>query len=245
MAPKHVLGATGVAGVCVGLLLAIQAAMLAWSSSRHSPSIDEVAHMAAGMSRWYFGRFDIYRVNPPLPSTVATLPVFLSNPRTNWEGWGIDIRPEWHIGMRFMEENGPKAFWYFTLARWGCIPLILLGGYFCYRWATELWGRASGFVALLLWTFSPTVLGNGAMITPDTTAASMGVVAHYAFWRWLKRHPGGARFSRGLLSGWPNSRSRHGSFCSASGRQSGSLGISLCVTRFRQRHGVTSSANLF
>ncbi len=193
--------ATGIARACVGLLLAAQAGLLVWSSSQHSPSLDEVGHMAAGLSRWYFGRFDIYCVNPPLTSTVATLPVFLSNPRTDWEGWGLDIRPEWHIGMRFIEANGPKAFWYFTLARWGCVPLILLGGYFCYRWSTELWGRASGFTALLLWTFSPTVLGNGAMITADTAAASMGVVAHYAFWHWLKGPSWRTAFFAGLALG--------------------------------------------
>ena len=171
--------------ISVLAMLATQAGMLAWSSFRHSPTNDELGHMVAGISRWYFGRFDIYCVNPPLTSAVATVPVVLSHPRTDWEGWGVQLRPEWHIGMHFLQENGLKTFWYFTIARWACIPLILLGGYFCYRWAKDLWGPASGLVALTLWTFSPTVLGNAAMITPDATAASMGVMANYAFWRWL------------------------------------------------------------
>ncbi|MDR3637794.1 MAG: hypothetical protein P4L84_28570 [Isosphaeraceae bacterium] len=187
--------------VYIASLLAAQAGMLAWSATRHSPSVDEVAHMAAGISRWHLGRFDIYRVNPPLASTVAALPVVLARPRVNWEGLGMEVRPEWRIGMHFVHANGLKTFWYFSLARWGCIPLILLGGYFCYRWGAELWGPASGLVALALWVFSPTVLGNAAMITADATGAAMGVLAHYLLWCWLRAPSWRGAFLAGLALG--------------------------------------------
>lgn len=57
------------------LLLLMHAGLLAWSIPRHSPTIDEMGHLAAGLSHWEFGRFDLYRVNPPLVRMVAALPL--------------------------------------------------------------------------------------------------------------------------------------------------------------------------
>jgi hypothetical protein len=137
---------------CVPLLLAIHAALLAWQAWRYSPTIDEPAHLVAGISHWKFGRFDLYRVNPPLVRLVAAVPMLLVNPKTDWSGFSEApyARPEFNIGATFANANGFDVFWYFTLCRWGCIPFSLIGGYYCYRWARELYGAASGLVALAL-----------------------------------------------------------------------------------------------
>jgi hypothetical protein len=58
-----------------GPLLAVQAALLAWSAYIHSPTTDEIAYLPAGISHWQFGRFELYRANPPLVRMVAALPV--------------------------------------------------------------------------------------------------------------------------------------------------------------------------
>src|SRR5258708_5221346 len=34
-------------------LLALQAGLLGWSATRHSPAIDEVGHLGAGLPRWH------------------------------------------------------------------------------------------------------------------------------------------------------------------------------------------------
>jgi len=143
--------------------------------------------MGAGISHWYLGRFDLYRVNPPLVRMLATLPVALARPATSWRSFHADIRSEWEVGGNFIEDNGPQAFWYFTLARWACIPLSVVGGYFCFRWAVELYGQYAGILALILWCFCPNILAHGQMITPDAGAAALGVLAGYCFWRWLRQ----------------------------------------------------------
>ncbi|MSR59883.1 MAG: phospholipid carrier-dependent glycosyltransferase [Planctomycetaceae bacterium] len=177
--------------VCVVLLLAVHAGMLAWIAWRKSPTIDEPAHLAAGLSHWKFGRFDLYRVNPPLVRLVAALPMLLVDPKTDWSAFSEApyARPDFAIGSVFAAANGAETFWHFTLARWFCIPFSLLGGWVCYRWGRDLYGPGAGIVALILWCFCPNILGNGALITPDVAAASFGVLSGYTFWRWL-RHPG-------------------------------------------------------
>ena len=184
--------------------LLLHAALLAWQAWRYSPTIDEPAHLIAGMNHWLFGRFDLYRVNPPLVRLIAVLPMLLFEPRLDWSSYseGAYARPEFALGMLFVQSNASHVFWCFTLCRWMCIPFSLVGGYYCYRWARTLYGGAAGFVALMLWCFCPNVLGNGALMTPDVPAATFGVVAGYHFWRWLHEHTWsralGAGFALGL-----------------------------------------------
>jgi hypothetical protein len=77
------------------------------------------------------------------------------------------------------------------------IPLMLLGGYVCYRWARELYGDVAGVIALTLWCCSPNVLAYGQVINADAGAAALGVAAGYCFWKWL----GDPAWDRALLAG--------------------------------------------
>jgi 4-amino-4-deoxy-L-arabinose transferase-like glycosyltransferase len=196
-------GSRAVTRFVVVSLLTIHAGLLAWQAYRYSPTIDEPAHMAAGISHWKFGRFDLYRVNPPLVRMIAALPMLVVNPKVDWSAFteAPYARPEFAIGSALANGNGFDIFWDFTLARWACIPFSLIGGYFCYRWGRELYGVRSGIVALVLWCFCPNILGNGALITPDVPAAALGVTACYFFWRWLKAPGWPAALVAGLTLG--------------------------------------------
>jgi hypothetical protein len=185
----------------VAILLTVHAGLLGWIAVRSSPTIDEVAHLPAGVAILKLGRFELYRVNPPLVKSLAALPVVLAAPKTNWTELVSPGRREWDIGFRFIDANGDRVFWYFTLARWACIPLSLVGGYVCFRWAADLYGRASGLLALVLWCFSPTVLAYGSLITPDLGATAVGVLASYLFWRWLERPTWTRAMASGLALG--------------------------------------------
>lgn len=187
----------------VAIILLFHAGLLAWMAWVNSPVENEVAHLPAGLSHWEYANFDLYRVNPPLVRMLAAAPLLLIQPRTDWAG--VDANPyarsEFRVGCRFAEINGRGSFWYFTLARWACIPLSLLGGWVCYRWAQELYGEPCGLVALLLWAFSPSVLGWGATMMPDLGAASLGVAAGYVFWRWLRTPTWGQTLLAGVVLG--------------------------------------------
>lgn len=169
-------------------ILAVHASLLAWSAYRHSPVVSEVGHLPAGISHWKFGRFDLYRVNPPLVRMVAALPVMAANPVTDWSSYSTDPqrRSETSVGIDFSNANGFHTFWLYTLGRWACIPFSLIGAWVCYAWARDLYGIPSGLVAMTLWCFCPNILGNGSLIMPDVPAAALGAATCYAFWRWLK-----------------------------------------------------------
>ena len=172
----------------LALILVAQTGLLGWSATRHSPSIDEVGHLAAGLHHWKYGTFDLYRVNPPLVRLVATAPLAAAEvglppfaPTS-----APPHRPEFGLGREFVDDHGMQSYHWFAVARWACLPFALLGTVVCYMWARDLYGRQSGLLAAGLWAISPTILAHAQMITPDTGAAAVGAAASYAFWRWLR-----------------------------------------------------------
>ncbi len=172
----------------VAAMLASHAALVAHSSWVHAPGLDEPAHLVAGLSYYEFGRFELYKVNPPLTRLLAALPVMAVDHRTDWSHYvdALVVRAEFAVGDDFVAANGSRSFWLFTLARFGVFPLSLIVALVCERWARELFGQAAGLAALCLWCFAPNVLAYAATITPDIGATALGAGANYLFWKWLR-----------------------------------------------------------
>ena len=59
-------------------VLTIQMCLIIFAARVHSPCVDEAAHLAAGMSHWRLGGFQLYAVNPPIVRLAASLPVLSS-----------------------------------------------------------------------------------------------------------------------------------------------------------------------
>lgn len=172
----------------VCFLLTTQVVLLGYSATKHSPTHLEPAFLSAGISHWLLGRYDLYRVNPPLPRLLATLPILAVGCQTDWSRYDIkgSARPEFAVGEDFLDANGQRAVHLVVLARWCSIPFSLIGAYICYRWSHELFGFNSGIITLALYVFEPNLLAHGELVTPDSACTAFGVLACYAYWRWLK-----------------------------------------------------------
>ena len=170
----------------IGMLL-IQSALLVDSASRHTPTYLEPAFLASGLAHWEFDRFEPYRVNPPLVRMIAALPALAAGYKADWSGF-YDLpgaRSEFPFGDALVRANRDAVVTLIRYARWACIPFSLVGSYFAYRWAKELYGSNAGLLAMILFVFEPNLLAHGALITPDAACTALGIVAGYAFWRWL------------------------------------------------------------
>ena len=65
-------------GLAVTGLLTFQYALAGGEpASEENPTVDEVVHLAAGITYWQRGTFRLYHHNPPLVKLVAALPVLL------------------------------------------------------------------------------------------------------------------------------------------------------------------------
>ncbi len=191
--------------IVIGLLCSL-GVLLAWSAAVHSPTVDEPAHLAAGLCYWEHGTFDLYNVNPPLVRLIGSLPVLVRRPHLDWSMYRIEAktknRVEFAVGKDYVRANGPTTLWDVTLARWVCLPFALLGGYVSYRWSRELWGMAGGLLTLTLWCVFPEVLAHGALFTCDMAAASAGIALLYQFRRWLMLPDRLQTMTTGILLGF-------------------------------------------
>lgn len=65
------------------VILLLHAVLVTRSALCHSPVNGEGGHLSAGISHLLFGRFDLFRVNPPLVRTLAAIPVVFASPTLN------------------------------------------------------------------------------------------------------------------------------------------------------------------
>ncbi|MEM6484583.1 MAG: glycosyltransferase family 39 protein, partial [Pseudomonadota bacterium] len=169
-------------------MLAVHSALLMYSAYAHSPTLNEPGHLVAGLSHWKFGRFELYRVNPPLVRMVAALPVMAVGCEEDWSGFyeGPGARPVFGMGEDFVAANGERTFFLTMIARWACMPFSWLGAIVCYLWGRDLYGRQAGLIACFIWCFEPNILAHASLITADAHATALGLAACYTFWKWLK-----------------------------------------------------------
>ncbi len=183
--------------ILVCILLLIHAFLLVWSARLHSPTADEPVHLTAGLRRLREGKFDLNRGNPPLADLVCALPTAFMAPRMDWSK-----APNSRVVARsFFRLNSEKVLSYVTAGRWACMPISILGGLVCYLWARELYGVVPGLMALTMWCTCPNILAHGQLMTGDLSATAFGVLAFFAFWKWLRRPTGRLAVLAGIALG--------------------------------------------
>ncbi|MBX3441536.1 MAG: glycosyltransferase family 39 protein [Planctomyces sp.] len=174
-------------------MLTVHAVWLAWSATWQSPTLNEPGHLISGIAHWKFGRFEPYRVNPPLVRMVAAAPVLWADHEADWSGFheAPGARSEFALGLAFIKANGAESQRLFVWARWACIPFSLLGGWVCYRWSGALFGPLAGLLSLAVWCCEPNLIAHGQLLTPDAGATAGGLLAGYSYWSWLRQRDWG------------------------------------------------------
>ena len=185
------------------LTLTIYAGFLASVATKQSPVWDGIAHLPAGISHWNYGSFDLYRVNPPFPRMVAVLPI-LAIAETDWENFDSNpkgSRPDFHVGKDFVNANRAHLLTVFYTARMMSLVFALVGAITCFCFATELYGRYAGWIAMAMWCLSPNVIAWSTVVMPDVPASAFGLMTVYLFWRWIKQKTVPRGFACGFVLG--------------------------------------------
>ena len=175
--------------IIAACLLTFMFFLTVFSMKGDSATMDEVAHLPAGYS--YLTQKDM-RLNPehpPLIKDLAALPLLFIkgiNFPSEIKDWKEDINGQWGFGYHFFYGAGnPTDIMIF----WGRIPMILiliLLGFYIFKWGKELFGNKGALLSLLIFSFSPTFLAHGRLVTTDVGAAAGAIIATYYFIKALK-----------------------------------------------------------
>ena len=169
--------------IAIALLL-IMFFAAATSIKDDSLTMDELAHLPAGYS--YLTQKDM-RLNPehpPLIKDLAALPLlFIKGIKfpSDVSFWKDDVNGQWSFGWYFLFQAGNPAD---QMIFWGRIPMILIMivlGFYVFKWTRELFGNNAGLLALFLYSFSPTILAHGRLVTTDVGAAAGVFISIYYF----------------------------------------------------------------
>ena len=172
----------------VALLLSLHVSLAVNSLLQENATVDEVAHLPAGVSYWQEGTFKLYHHNPPLVKLVAALPVVASRPVTaplyEMGSWANESQSTFAQSFAFL--NYPNYLELFDRARMVMPLFSVVGGLVVFAWSSRLYGPGGGLLSLALWCLCPNILAHGRLVTSDAAATSIGAGATYLFWRYQK-----------------------------------------------------------
>ena len=174
--------------------------LLTWVSWTSAPNCDELGHLASGVYHWNTGRFDAYKVNPPLVRMWATLPLLTCPTAIDWPAVGHHWkRLEWILADLYTNSHSVDVIHqHLFLARVWCLPFSAVGGLSCFAWSRDHYGNEAAITSLILWSFSPNIITWGATIGPDLPATALGALYFYLASCWLGR----VNVSRTILLGF-------------------------------------------
>lgn len=155
-----------------------------WNKSN---TFDEPLHLIAGYSYWKTGDSRLLPESP-LIQRLATIPIAWGNfasPSFDQKDWKVPN--PWGLGhqLLFGAKNDAGA-----ILHRGRAIIALLGaalGLIVYLWSSRLFGPICGCISLILFSFCPTTLAHGGMITTDMGAALFFFASVGALWKVLHR----------------------------------------------------------
>jgi tetratricopeptide (TPR) repeat protein len=174
--------------LAVVALLGLHAALAVIATLPTNATCDETAHLVAGYSYLFTGDFRLVPEHPPLAEIWAAIPLWIEGvrfPALDQKDWWTSN--QWGMGSSLLYEAGNDPARLLLAGRSMIAFLSGALGFVVFLWSRRLFGTAGGFISLLLYVFSPTMLAHGALITTDLAIALFLLLALSVIWWVLQR----------------------------------------------------------
>ena len=179
--------------VAAVLLLAYMAALAGGAALQQSVTIDEVSHIASGVSYVQKLELRLNEEHPPLPKVLAAVPLVLTGIRADYThlSWVASQRflpaflGQWVFGDWLLNRwNDPERT--LALARLPLLMLTLVLGWVVFVQARRLGGDWGGLLCLAVYAATPLFLVFGPLVHTDIAVTLFTLLSLWAFanvWR--------------------------------------------------------------
>lgn len=177
-------------------LVILVAALCVGSARTDSATVDEPAHIAAGMIDLSQGWIGFYHGQVPLMNSISAVPLAAAGYRMpdGWKG-GPD---EWSVGRRFIYQSGYPAHRVLFLARLPAILLFLALCVVVYLFVLRQTGSVWwALTAAAMTGFCPNLMAHGRLATVDCGMTVFAFVSTLAMFRLIEE----ASIARAVLLG--------------------------------------------
>lgn len=174
--------------ILAALILGLMFILAIASSWNDAAIMDESPHVVSGYSYIKYKDMRLNPEHPPLIKDLAGLPLqFLGlNFPDQGPEWKNNLNDQWIMGTKFLYESGNDPDKIIFWGRMGPILVMILLGFYVFKWSREEFGDKTALMALTLYAFSPTILAHGRFITTDVGAAAGIFISLYYFVRFLR-----------------------------------------------------------
>jgi hypothetical protein len=165
----------------IAVTLTAAACIAVWSTARvFSGTVDEPAHLAAGMQWLTTGQYTYDLQHPPLGRVAAALGPFVHGVRATGAP-GV-----YEEGARLLGKGGHYTD-VLASARHGELVFFVLLAVVVWMWARRSLGDAGATLAVLLTAANPNLLAHAGLATTDIACAAATTLALYAALRWIEQ----------------------------------------------------------
>src|SRR3989344_5861199 len=143
--------------------------------------VDEIPHVGAGYSYITKGDYRLNPEHPPLAKDLAGLALSLfsiNQSAFSTQYWTSDINGQWNFGRTLIYNRANNVDAITRTAKITMLLFFIFSAVLIYRWAQERYGSTgspqagekAALIAILLFSFSPTVLAHSRFVTTDMPA---------------------------------------------------------------------------
>lgn len=176
--------------ILVVALLAATAGQISAGIVGSSATFDEPNHIARGAAIILTGDWRLSVAHPPLANILSGLPAVFSralvvDSAVFGEAW--DAAEIWDFAHHLFWVASPDPQRVIVLGRLPILALSLVLAVLAFAWASRLYGRRAGYLALALVAFEPNLLAHGGLATTDMAVTLFCALAFFALWRLMVR----------------------------------------------------------
>jgi hypothetical protein len=175
------------------VILALGILPIIGTYSRFSHTLDEPAHIAAGMELLDRGAFTYEQQHPPLARLAVAVGPYLLGARSHGASYIVDEG----LAILYTSSDYMQTL---RAARLGVLPFFIVLVAITWAWAHRDFGIVAGAAAALILVTTPPLLAHAGLATTDMPVAAGCVAALLAFVRWLECPNACRSFAVGVAS---------------------------------------------